>query len=489
MWLEKIAKYLAPGMMSADAVKEMVAREVSQARMSAPVNFNYDPRGEGYRKLTAENEMNRRDLTPVHQDTMIELAYYLYDTSGIVKRFVRDTKNFVLGEGLTIAIGNDPDGNADEVVKRFWNDPMNQMDLRLEKRVEFLGLLGEQCWPVMVNPRNGQVWITYVDPINIDDVLTVPDFPEMPAAVRLKGSAGKTGRILPVIRPELDIRKTQFGRMVGECFFWPVNNPPNGPRGRSDLIHMFDFINGFEEGIFDELDRLKLIKSFIWDVLVEGADDQAIREFLASNPTPKAGSVRAHNERVKWEAVAPDLKMADNKAFFDMMKTYLSGCMARPDSWFGSGGKAYQTEADLMGEPTFKDLGSRQRYVKYAIEHVIRFVLDQAVMFGGLLENPKEPFEVTVNMPEMTAKDTSKMADGVSKLAAALISAEMQGWITKDTAAQIFGNVACQFGTEIDVAAELEQTANGVMTPEYLAPRKKASSKDSADDPNRAEIQ
>lgn len=477
---ERIAKFIAPGLMDAAAVKNMVAQEVAQARMAAPINYNYDPKGEGYRKLTEDNNQNRRDLTPVHQDTMIELAYYLYDTSGIVKRFLRDTKNFILGEGVMIDIGNDPDGSAKKVVENFWRDPMNQMDLRLEKRVEFLGLLGEQCWPVMVNQRNGQVWISYADPINIEDVLTVPDFPEMPAAVKMKGIAGRTGKTLSVIRPELDIRKSTYGRMTGECFFWPINNPPNGPRGRSDLIHLFDFINGFEEGIFDELDRMKLIKSFIWDVLVEGADDQAIQEFLQNNPAPKAGSIRAHNERVKWDAVAPNMQMQDNKSFFDMMKTYLSGCMCRPDSWFGSGGKTYQTEADLMGEPTFKDLGSRQRYVKYIMEYVVRFVLDQAVIYGGLREDPDTPYIISANMPAMTVKDTSKVSDGIGKLAVALVSAEVQGWITKETAAKLFANVVGQLGMEIDSAVELAQTtAGGVVIPDYLKtlPPKKDATK------------
>lgn len=467
-WKTAIARMLAPGMMDEGQVRALVEKEMAAARMAAPVNFNWDPKGEGYRKLTAEQEQNRRDLTPVHQDTMFELAYYMYDTSGIVKRFVRDTKNFCLGEGITVDIGNDPSGAARDIFERFWNDPMNQLDLRLEKRVEFLGLLGEQCWPVVVNPRDGRVWLSYVDPVNIDEVMTVPDFPEIPAAVRIKGSSGRSGRTLSVIRPELDVRRANYGRMVGECFFLSVNNPPNGPRGRSDLIHLFDFINGFEEGIFDELDRLKLIKSFIWDVLLEGADDQAIHEFLLQNPTPKAGSVRAHNERVKWEAVAPDLKMADNKAFFDMMKAYLSGCMARPDSWFGSGGKAYQVEADLMGEPTFKDLASRQRYMKFTLEHVIRFVLDQAVVHGVLREDPNAPFLVTVNMPEMSAKDTGKTAEGIGKITTALVAAETHGWITKETAARLFASVAGKVGVEIDVEAEMEATAGGIVTPDYM---------------------
>lgn len=467
-FLEKIARMMAPDLISKTEVRSIVEKELASARMAVPINYNYDPKGEGYRKLTSDQEINRRELTPVHQDTMIELAYYLYDTSGIVKRFVRDTRNFVLGEGLKIVIDNDPDGSAMDVVKKFWDDPMNQMDMRLEKRVEFLGLLGEQCWPVVVNQRTGAVWMTYVDPINIDDVLTVPDFAEMPAAVRMKSTSGRPAKTLKVVLPQLDPRLPNYGRLDGECFYLSVNNPPNGPRGRSDLIHLFDFINGFEEGIFDELDRLKLMKSFIWDVLVEGADETAIRDFLANNPTPKSGSVRAHNERIKWEAVAPDLKMTDNKAFFDMMKTYISGCMARPDSWFGSGGKAYQTEADLMGEPTFKDLGSRQRYVKHAIEHIVRFVLDRAVIAKTIREDEKKPFVITVNMPEMSPKDISRLSDGVVKIATSLISAEAQGWITKETAARIFSSGVEHLGIEIDIDAELEKTGGGVVPPDYI---------------------
>ncbi len=472
--LEGLARMIAPGLMNEAQVKDLVKEEVLQARQAMPISVDYDPKGEGYRRLAGGTEEQvRRDLSPMSQDLMLELAYYLYDTSGLTKRFVRDTKNFVFGEGVTYAVSNDTkDGAAKAILDKFWNDPMNQVALRLPKRIEFLGLLGEQCWPVSVNPHNGHVWLSYIDPANISDVFTVPGFPEVPGEVKLKGSGFRAGRRLKAIRPEINPRAYGYERMMGDCFFFAVNNPPNGPRGRSDLIHLFDFINGFEEGLFDELDRLKLIKSFIWDVLLEGANDEEIKEFLRHNKTPQAGSVRAHNERVKWEAVAPDLKMSDNKAFFDLMKTYMAACTNRPDSWLGGGGKAYQTEADLMGEPTFKDLGDRQRFVKYSMESVLTFVLDQAVLARALTEQKGERFHVSVSMPEMSTKDLKKIVDGLFTLAQSLMIAMNTGILSKGKAAEMYAAVATQTGVEIDAANEIKEAAKAnpdIGTEDYAA--------------------
>lgn len=476
-----LARRLLPGYLGPSEVESRVSAAVKTAvtvaRQALPINLDYDPKNEGYRRWTADEQAwHMRDLTPLSQDMMLELAYYLYDTSGLVKRFARDTKNFVLGEGLEYKVENDPQGKAREVIDRFWDDSVNQMNLRLGKKVEFLGLLGEQCWPVWVNPYDGSVRLSYVDPVNIDVVETSLNFPEMAASVRLKGITGRSGQILSVIREEWDPRKREHGRLAGDCFYFAVNNPPNGTRGRSDLIASFDFISAFEEAIFDEIDRLRFIKAFIWDVELQGATEEDVREFLRKNKTPKPGSVRAHNERVKWEAVAPDLKMHDSQAFLSFLKSYLAATQNRPDSWFGSGGKAYQTEAALMGEPTFKDLGDRQRYVKYMVEYVLRFVLDQAVLHGVLSEPSGARYKVQVSMPEMVIKDLKSIVDGLFQLAQALMIAETQQWVSTGTATTVFASVAKRVGVEIDAAEEIEKAAKegfdaggGVVTKDYAA--------------------
>lgn len=466
--LKRLARMLAPDLMDADQVRTLVAEEVRVARQALPMSLNYDPHNEGYRRYS-QDSLVRRDLNPISQDLMIELAYYLYDTSGLVKRFVRDTKNFVLGEGVTLTVENDTeDGAAMQVLESFWNDSVNRLDMRLEKKIEFLGLLGEQCWPVWVNPVNGLVRLSYVDPSNIDDVVNSTMFPELAASVVLKDASGRTSKTLSVIREEWDPRLPTYGRLVGDCFFYSINNPPNASRGRSDLIQSFDFISAFEEGLFDEFERQRFMKSFIWDVVLQGATEEDIAKFLQNTPTPKPGSIRAHNERATWQAVTPDLKNQDSKAFFDFSRSYLAATQNRPDSWFGSGGKAYQHEADLMGEPTFKDLASRQRYVKYVIEDLCRFQLDQAVLKKALVEPSGERFMVKVNMPEMTNKNLKEIVGALLQLAQALMIGVTQRWLTDDTAATLFASIAQMVGVDIDVAEEIKQAAKNAVESEGL---------------------
>jgi hypothetical protein len=422
----------------------------------------WDPKNKGFRRISGlgKDDLFIRDLMPVSQSHMIEMAAYLYDTSGLVKRYMHDTKDFVWSGRCEWKLENDESGNAYEILWKFWKE--NKMDQRLEKRLISFFLLGELCLPVIVNPADGSVTLTYADPANITDIITVPGLPEIVDAVILADSV--QGRRFEAVKKQADPKKPGFGMLSGEIFFWSLNNLPNAKRGRSDLIHLFDFIDGFEHGLFDELDRLKLMKSFVWDVKVIGADAATLTDFTESNKNPKPGSLRAHNEQVEWNAVAPNMQNADTQAFFNLMRTYISAGMNRPDSWFGSGGKAYQTEADLMGEPTFKNLASRQETIRDILTEILQFVLDQSVLAGTI---PKKDYELTVEMQAVTKKDESKIAESVSKIASSLVVGVDRGWIRNETAARIFAGALSGMGYEIDPETEAENVEEPAVSEDY----------------------
>ena len=454
----RVARLLAPELMDRGVVEQLVAEEVKRARMALPFYADYDPKGEGFRRYAIGGNQVRMDILPASHDMMIEIAYFLYATSGMAKKFIEDTKNFVMGRGATFEVKNDrPDKAVTQLLKEFWKDSVNRMDRLLGPRVAFLGLLGEQCWPVTVNPHNGFVQVSYVDPANIDDVIPLPGFAEIPDIVQVR-SVERGGQPLRVIRQERDPRKPEYGKLVGDCFYWAINKPPNSPRGWSDLLQSADFISSLEESLFSELDRLNLMKAFIWDVSLEGADDKEIQDFKEKNPPPKPGSLRIHNEKVTWKAEAPDLKHQDSKYFFDMMRSYVSGVQGRPDSWFGSGGKAYQTEADLMGEPTYRDLEDRQDVVRTMLEEVLRFAADQAILHRSLQEpEGGGAYDICVNMPSMRKRDMKTATESLKSVSESLVTAETQGWARKETCQRIWASVASETGVEVDAEEEIEE--------------------------------
>jgi len=447
---KQIARILAPDMYSAEAVRTVVKDEIQKARMALPITANYDPNNEGYRRLSGSNQQ-RRDLSFIDQYRMFEIAYFMFDSSAMTKRLAKLDKTFLFGEPVTVTSEDD---DVKDIIDRFWK--RNKMDLKFPDRMMWMGLLGEQCWPVDVNKHNGDVTLGYADPANIKEVYVSRLNVEEVAQVEMQGNGGRSGKKYAVIREDRDFRSKSQGRLAGDCFFLAINHPPNSPRGRSDFLTLFDWIDSLERYGYNYLERAEFLLNFVWDITLKGMNEDQIRAWLRDNPPPEPGSQRAHNEQVEWKAVAPDIKAHDHSKGFEMAKSFIMGAAGRPDSWFGAGGKAYQTEADQFGQVPIKDLDERQLQHKYILREVIQFQIDQAVIHSRLSDE-KAQAGFTVNMPEISKKELTKLINGVPQLATALAVAEDKGWVSLETAARIFSSVVGQMGVDIDVDEELKK--------------------------------
>jgi hypothetical protein len=444
---DRIAKYFA-----SDLIEREVAEAVQRARASLPITANYDPEGEGYRRLTGTGS-GQRDLHALSQDRMFEIAYFMWDTSAMVKGMASMDKSFLFAEPVTVT---SDDEMVQEVIDRFWNDPVNAMNLRFPERMMWMSLLGEQLWQVRVNKNNGHVRLNYIDPSNIKEVYVNRLYQSEPVRIELMGRAGGKGKMLNVIRDDRSVYSKSYGKLTGDCFFFTINKPENAARGRSDFLTLFDWIDGLERYGFNYLERAEHLLNYVWDVTLNGFNEDQIRSWLQNNPIPQPGSMRAHNENVAWNAVAPDLKAQDARAGYDMGKSFIMGAARRPEGWFGGGGKAYQTEAEQFGQVPIKDLSERQLLIKYIAHYQVQFAIDQAIIAGRLPEKRAEAGFV-VQMPEISTSDYTSMMNGVPQVTTALTVAEQNGWVSRETATRLFAFICGQMGFEVDAEAEMEQ--------------------------------
>jgi hypothetical protein len=181
---------------------------------------------------------------------------------------------------------------------------------------------------------------------------------------------------------------------------------------------------------------------------------EEIERWLRNTPPPKPGSIRAHNENVQYQAVAPDLKANDATNEARMLKNYILGGAGFPEHWFAEGGNANRATAAEMGEPTIKRLSARQRYFRYMLEHIFRFCIDQALIHRRLPAEADTGFSIIV--PEITIRDIGGLTEALQRISASLAVAEERGWVTRRTAARLFGVLAARLGADIDVDQELE---------------------------------
>lgn len=426
-----------------------------------------------WRRLTGNAN---RELIPTSQDRMIEIAYWLWETNPLAGWLIDITTAFIMAEGLPYETKDDL---VKEVLDGFWNDPVNRMNLFFPKNISELHIFGELCMPAFTAAQTGRIRLGYIDPAQIDIVMTDPENVKMQIGVLTKGWIGEVAGyaidqkpkkyqiVLPeeadyILSPTAKNMRTQF--TDGECFYFAINNVTNSPRGRSSLLAVSDWLDAYEQYLFDYADRWPLLNTFVWDLLVSGADENEIKKQV-TNFTKKAGSVYGHNDKVTLTPSAPDIKAVEAENGARMFRNHIMGRFGYPEHWYGGGGDVNRATAAEMDMPAVKMLTQKQNFVKYALEEILGYQVRQARR-SGYLRTTSQGSDFSVITPQMQAKDVSKFGSTVQQVATALVSAEMQGWVDKDTARKLFGTVMGFIGVEMDYeevkkAVEKEQTTKG----------------------------
>lgn len=404
----------------------------------------------GWRNITAQTE---RDLSPLTQKRMQDIAVYLYDANPIAHRIPEIMKDFVIGDGFAFDAKNP---KVKKILDDFWNDPDNNWELRQEPRVVDLSLFGEQCYPVFVNKVNGHVKMGYIDPGRIRKVMIDINNPEIVREVYWqKGRHLTKDEKLKVVNIDKNPKSKTFGRLIGECFYFAINKISPSSRGRSDLLCVADWIDGYDQFLFARLERAFYLNNFIWDILCEGMGKDEIEEFAKEQIAPKPGSMRFHNEKIKWNAVTPKLEGEDASNEARLFKNQILGGKGFPEHWFAEGGKTTRATAMEMGLPTLKMLKSRQRYVKGMIVAIFKFVIDQAIIHKEL--DPKEDTSFSVIPSPIVAKDIRGVAITLDKFTDALMKAKGEGWVTDGAAKRAFQSFIKELGIQLREIEEVSE--------------------------------
>jgi hypothetical protein len=456
-FVESVKKLL--GFQSEVPIAEKADAAEADTSMREAHGVNIDRDEDDWRPLSGDS---KRDLSPMTQKRMREMALFLWETNLLANRLIELPLAYILGEGVKLQC-DDP--NNQKTLNRFWKDPINQMNIKLPKKARELAILGEQCWPTFVNDVNGHVRLGYLDPALIETVVVDPDNPEQQIGiVTCKDRKGIAKRYKIIVNGPEDIftARTQAIRATfddGEAFYFTVNDLSNGRRGRSDLLAQADWLDAYDEFLFGELDRSAFERAFIWDITLKGATPQEVEDRARKFNPPKQGSARLHNDQEEWKAVAPTLNGGDSQEKASLFRNHVLGGATVPEHWFGGGGDVNRAVGAEMGEPTFKMFSMRQQAIKHILECIGIYVLrQQSLKVVGSepdLEDAKN--NIVAVFPEMTAKDTSKYAAALQQIVVGVGIAIEKGLITEETGIKLINSIAGRLGVEIDADEELKK--------------------------------
>ena len=475
--------------------------EVMAGSTSSNVGGGIDPDDSVYRRLSG----SQRELPPLIQQRALRLAWQMYESNPLAKGIIETMKDHVVGDGFGVE-AQIPEVKA--VLDQHWHDPQNLWDLKQHDRVRELSLFGELLFTAFVNEANGHVRLASIDPLNVKDVWLNKDNPEEVIAIvvndRLNYGAStgswQNDKVYRVVHVDEEPNSITLGKMIGaakgemyhypkggkdreydgSCFWFTINKVTGAKRGRSDLLASLDWLDVNDQVHMNFADRTLLMSAFIWDVELTGATEMQVQAYMAKyGKAPRSGTVRVHNETEKWNSVSPDFQSQQFDVEARSLKQMILAAPGLPLHWFGDQ-DANKATAVEMGSPAIKRLSARQLYVKYMIEHILRFVIDQAVIAGVLVEpeldaNGNEArHEFKIIRPEISVRDNEQAANALLSATQAITMVWQAGLIDDIAARRIFALLAQQLGAEIDVS-EMEERmgkaaeAAGIVTESRVA--------------------
>lgn len=436
-----------------DTIKEFFTVRESAAGQTI------DDDEEGWRRLTGDTD---RDLAPITLRRSREVSAWLWQANVMANRIIELPLAYLLADGVKLEVN---DEEAQAMLNRFWNDPINSMDLKLEKKVRELALFGEQCYPAFVNEHTGHVRLGYLDPALIETVVVDPDNPEQQIGiVTVKDRKGGARRYRVIVNGEEEELFSERTRKIrdtftdGDAFYFNINSLSSGARGRPDLLASADWLDAYDDFLFGEVDRNRYLRAFVWDVTLKGSNPDDVAKRAREIAAPAPNSVRVHNDSEIWAAVTPDIKSGDTSESARLLRNHVLGGATLPEHWYGGGGDVNRSTGESMGDPAFKMMSMRQRTMKYMLEQIARFAIRQWAIKNQLsLDLGDGDFLPSAVFPEMIARDTTRYAAALQQVVVAAAMAVERGFISRKLALRMIAAVASQLGVEIDVDEALDE--------------------------------
>lgn len=425
-----------------DLVEANVRARTLQTRegLDAVAQWGLDADDWQYRKLTSGARFQRRDLSPLQHDRMLQVTWYLWEQNPFARRLVTLMTDLIIGDGVAVEA---KDERIQEVIDRTWNHRVNQFTTRIREFHNFLSLTGELILPVTQNTISGRPVFGFIDPYQVNDVVPLDGNVLIPDVLVLKGQDGQPGQRLKIIR-----ENPETSKLEGEVFYFAINKLPNSLRGRSDLLPLADWLDLYDQYLFAEVERLQLLSAFVWDYTIKGGTDKTIQAKLNTFPTPKPGSVFGHNENETLEARTPDLKASDRSEVATMLRKHIGGSMGFPMTYLGdtdSNNATIQGQNDVL----MKTPAARQKEFRSLIDLMVRYAVE-----GATTKNPAlfvdAAVEYKIRMPEIASKDISRASNALAQVVTANDTAITNKTTSRRAALVVQSAIMAQLGVEVD---------------------------------------
>jgi hypothetical protein len=398
----------------------------------------------------------------------------LWRENPIAKKGIGNLKAFVCSEGFQ-ARSTCSDQEKRKIIQASINTHMNlnNWPMKTPERVETLLVEGEWNYFVTApHPHTGHVRICRIEPESISDITCHKMDSETLDTATLAGALMEErlddqGNVSEVEHKTLKIvrRSFQNHRLYGNLLHLGLNKLSGQRRGLGMLHVVADYLDALDEVTVSEVDRARLMKAFVWHIVMHGASPDAVekrRQQEQENGPPAPGTTVISNETEEMRAIAPVLNLQECIAFCNYLMSICFGALWMPQHWFSQGGDVNKATAGEMGTPVYAHIRELKQLIMEFLMLELEIALFQLYNLGKF---PPEiqPKDLTIEVSSRDPERTSYVAIGtmLSELGAALAAGQNAGWIEPADASRAYRQAATQLGLgEFPEPPQLDQKAN-----------------------------
>jgi hypothetical protein len=388
---------------------------------------SYRRAGEGMREVPAITVERARALSVHH-----------YRTNPMARAIVDTFTSFCVGDsGLSVASAVP---QVRDSANRFWADPANK--LRTEQELLFRShmLMGETALHMLVGPTTGVTRFAYIDPVAVSRVELLHGNPMWPSQLVLD-TIGNERRLQVVDVDDLT------GFRTGEAMWWPDWRAiASDRRGTPFLMPLLDWIEAYDQVLWNLIDRTALARYMVFDVTVKG-QQKDVDDWIAkrgSTAPPRSGSMEVHNEGVSIEPKNVQVGAFEDKVTGQMAMTNIAAGAGLAKTWLAEPEDANRATSLTMAEPVRRRVGGVQNIWLSHMTELTRFAIDARVRVGQLAPEYQVGTEtdqvttvsaadaVTITGPEIAAADAKVNAEILVQLSNALTGMQAAGILSEE---------------------------------------------------------
>lgn len=368
------------------------------------------------------------------------LGFYAYHHDPIAREGVNIIVNFTLGRGWKVKFKNDK-------FQAYWDAFEKVNDLKEQMIIggKELSVYGENMFwelpdfatyiaidvPKEQMPPTGIIpRIRLFDPSAVWEIVTYPEditrvlFYQVVTPTQYQIYSGTDGG------KSVPSAKFIFKQIpANEMIHTKINCLSNEKRGRSDLAPIFGYLKRLRDSVNYRIAGEQKNSAWSIDTAIEGSQadiDQYVAEQNALGTIPPAGSEFVHTKKIERTYLSNSMGKGGTSETFDWCLSMIAAGLGIPVNYFGTHLSGGQTRASaiIATEPVAKKFEERQDVYRSILERIKEKVFPKMGLPGNA--------EMEVLFPNLYTQDRSnKLKD--------LALGELQGWISKETAATIAG--------------------------------------------------